>query len=500
MDENELFARVNELRRQLRNHSYRYYVLSEPAVSDYEYDRLMGELQKTEAEHPEWITPDSPTQRVGTEPTEKFEKVTHPAPILSLSNAYNLEDLFAWRDRIARVDERVLGASLNVEPKLDGLSIVLHYRDGIFVQGATRGNGEIGEDITQNLRTIKSLPLRIPLQPGGPKPPPYLVVRGEAFFFLEDFEALNLKLAKAGEKTYVNPRNTASGTLRQLDPALTATRPLSILIYQIVTGEGPLPPTQSETVHFLQDLGFPVPETQRIDNINSLEPILTQWADKRPRLSYEIDGVVIKINDHMLFQDLGVVGKDPRGAVAYKFPAQEVSTILLDIGVNVGRTGVLTPYALLDPVEISGVTVRQATLHNFDYIQEKDIRIRDRVLIKRAGDVIPYVIGPIVGARTGEEQDFIPPNRCPSCNEPVLNPPGEVAWYCVNPACPDSADSKCRAFRLTECDGNRRSWHQNRRAPRTGGSDLRRSRFVYIEQIGSAHPGRFCGKESRKPD
>jgi DNA ligase (NAD+) len=427
---------LEDLRSQIHYHSYRYYVLSDPAISDYEYDQLFQELKQLENEHPEWVTPDSPTQRAGTEPAEKFVKVTHPSPILSLGNAFDVQDLYAWLERIAKVDERALQSDFTVEPKLDGLSVVLHYRDGVFVQGATRGNGEIGEDITHNLRTINTLPLRIPVKQNDLAAPPYLVVRGEAFFYLPDFEALNQRLAKSGEKTYVNPRNTASGTLRQLDPTLTASRPLSLLVYQIVAGEGDLPENQWETLAYLRDLGFPVPEAAHCRNLDEVVPHLQRWGERRDQLNYEIDGMVVKINNHTLFQDLGVVGKDPRGAVAFKFPAQEVTTTLLDIGVNVGRTGVLTPYAILEPVEIGGVTVRQATLHNFDYIQEKDIRIGDRILLKRAGDVIPYVIGPVTAARDGQESVFEPPNRCPVCGETVENPPGEVAWYCTNPACP----------------------------------------------------------------
>ena len=309
------------------------------------------------------------------------------------------------------------------------------------MQGATRGNGEIGEDITPNLKTIKALPLRIPVRnPDGTRPdvqaPPYLVVRGEAFFFLDEFERINKRLEEAGEKLYVNPRNTASGTLRQLDPALTASRPLTILVYQIVDSQGEVPGTQWETLQFLKALGFPTPEASHHGSLDTIRPKLEEWGARRRSLNYEIDGMVIKINDHELFASLGVVGKDPRGAIAYKFPAEEVSTQLLDIGVNVGRTGVLTPYAILEPVPIGGVTVRQATLHNFEYIEEKDIRLGDRVLVKRSGDVIPYVIGPLESARTGEEKVYTPPTTCPSCGEPVVNLEGEVAWYCVNPRCP----------------------------------------------------------------
>jgi DNA ligase (NAD+) len=262
------------------------------------------------------------------------------------------------------------------------------------------------------------------------------VVRGEAFFYLDDFEAVNKRQEAAGEKIYQNPRNTAAGTLRQLNPALTASRPLSLFIYQIVSGEGNLPKTQWDTLQYLKALGFPTPEASLCSRLKEAIPILEEWTTRRNQLNYEIDGMVIKINDLEIFTDLGVVGKDPRGAIAYKFPAQEVTTMLLDIGVNVGRTGVLTPYAILEPVEIGGVIVKQATLHNFDYISEKDIRIGDRLKIKRAGDVIPYVIGPVIGARTGNERYYSPPETCPVCGEPIEHPQGEVAWYCVNVSCP----------------------------------------------------------------
>lgn len=465
MNEEPAYPHLLRLRQQIHYHNYQYNVLDDPVISDYEFDQLMNELRALEAAHPEWITPDSPSQRVGGSPVEKFEKVRHPAPILSLGNAFSFEDVRAWFDRIVRVDERVLQTTFTVEPKLDGLSVVLHYQDGLFVQGATRGNGEIGEDITANLRTIRALPLKIPLTPDpspsgrgeslplsqrerglGGEEAPTLVVRGEALFFRKDFEDLNRRLTEAGERTYQNPRNTAAGTLRQLDPALTASRPLTLLIYQIVTGEGELPKTQFETLETLRTLGFPVPPATLCRSLDEIFPILEEWAKKRDTLDYEIDGMVIKINDHALFRDLGFVGKDPRGAIAYKFPAQEVTTLLRNIGVNVGRTGVLTPYAILDPVEIGGVIVKQATLHNFDYIAEKDIRIGDRVRIKRAGEVIPYVIGPVLAARppTSEIETtpvelpiYVPPLTCPVCGQPVENPPGEVAWYCVNAACPE---------------------------------------------------------------
>jgi DNA ligase (NAD+) len=438
MNENEQRQRMEELRRQLNYHNYRYYVLNDPVVSDYEYDQLMQELRRIEEEHPDWVTDDSPTRRVGAPVSERFEKVAHPAPILSLSNAFNKEDVKAWVERIKRLDERVAGADFVVEPKFDGLSVVLHYRDGRFIQGATRGDGEVGEDVTTNLRTIMTIPMYIPADPDGPNPPPYLAVRGEVLMLISEFEKLNQRLEEQGEKTYVNPRNTASGSLRQMDPGITATRPLEIFVYTVVASEGEVPRTQWETLSFLRSLGFSVSDlVYYCKNLDEVFKVADDWLERREQIDFEVDGIVIKLNDLDLASDLGYVGRDPRGAIALKFPAREVSTQLLDIGLNVGRTGVLTPYAVLEPVEVGGVIVKQATLHNFDYIYEKDIRIGDRVMIKRAGDVIPYVIGPIVDQRDGDERVFQPPERCPSCGEPVEHVEGEVAWYCVNAACPE---------------------------------------------------------------
>jgi DNA ligase (NAD+) len=436
MSPQDLKAEYQALQDEIHYHNYRYHVLNDPLISDPEFDQMLKRLRAIEAEHPEWVTPDSPTQRAGAEPLEAFEKVTHPAPILSLANAFDEQDLRDWHARIARLDDRVLDADFTVEPKLDGLTVVLHYRDGIFVQGATRGNGEVGEDITENLRTINALPLRIPVGSQKIPVPDVLVVTGEVLITKADFEELNRRLTEAGQKTYLNPRNTAAGSLRQLDSRSTAQRPLTLLVYAIVHHEGgEIPATQWETLNYLQALGFPVSEAST--HCPTLEDaVRLSMATDPNAFPFEVDGMVIKVNDLGLAEDLGYVGKDPRGAIAYKFPAQEVTTKLNEIGVNVGRTGVITPYAILEPVEIGGVVVKQATLHNFDFIQEKDIRVGDRVLVKRAGEVIPYVIGPIVDVRTGGEQPYSPPKTCPSCGEPIINPEGEVAYYCTNSACP----------------------------------------------------------------
>jgi DNA ligase (NAD+) len=443
--------RYEELKQQVHFHNYRYHVLDDPVISDLEYDRLLVELRQIEASHPDWVTPDSPTQRAGAIPSDKFEKVRHPHPILSLANAFGAEDARAWYERVRKLDDRVESASFVVEPKIDGLSVVLHYRDGLFVQGATRGDGEIGEDITPNLRTVKAIPLRIPLgaepsnsaRAAGGKVPAYLIVRGEIFIPIQEFERLNQKLEQAGEKTYLNPRNTAAGSLRQLDPSITAARPLTLLVYQIVAWEdgsqaSPSEPhSQWELLAYLGSVGFPVTDAaRRFDTIEAAIDFTQTWDKRRDELPYEADGMVIKIDDLRLAAELGFVGKDPRGAIAFKFPAREVTTQLLGIEVEVGRTGVLTPKAVLKPVEINGVIVKNATLHNFDYVAEKDIRVGDRVLVKRAGEVIPYVIGPVVDLRTGAEQPYQPPSICPACGQPVEHFEGEVAWYCVNAACP----------------------------------------------------------------
>ena len=430
-------ARAEELRRLINAHNYRYHVLDRPVISDSQFDQLLRELQDLETKYPDLRTSDSPTHRVGGQPSEKFRRVRHPQPILSLGNAYSADEVRAWFERVRRLDDRVAGADFVVEPKIDGLTVVLHYQAGVFQLGATRGDGEVGEDITPNLRTLRSLPLRIPVEEEAGDPPLRLVVRGEAVILRAAFEAMNRRLAEAGQRTYVNPRNAASGVLRQLDPSLTAARPISLLCYSIVEAKGTIPSRQIEVLDYLRRMGFPVP--REVVHAPGLEPALeaaSRLQSTRRELPYEADGAVLKINDLRLAADLGVVGKDPRGAIAYKFPSQEATTRLLDIGVNVGRTGVITPYAILEPVEVGGVTVRQATLHNFDFIQEKDIRVGDSVVIKRAGEVIPYVIGPVLDARPKGARPYRPPVTCPSCRERLVRLEGEVAVYCVNAACP----------------------------------------------------------------
>lgn len=365
--------------------------------------------------------------------------MTHPAPILSLANAFEPEGIVAWEIRTRKLlDDPEQALDYVVEPKIDGLTVVLTYEHGRFTQGATRGNGEIGENITPNLLTLPAVPKQIPVNPESHTAvPDRLVVRGEAFFPLDKFAAFNEQRAAEGEKSYMNPRNAAAGSLRQLDPKVTAVRPLTLFCYDLIDWSGDVPETQWERLAWLKELGFPVsPDVRYAADITAVVSAYDEWETKRNEINYEVDGIVIKLNDQPLAASLGFVGKDPRGALAAKFPAQEKSTRLLEVNVNVGRTGVLAPTAVLEPVEIGGVVVQNATLHNFDEIARKDIRIGDMVWVKRAGEVIPYVIGPIEDVRTGEEQPIEPPTHCPSCGEPALQIEGEVAIYCDNPNCP----------------------------------------------------------------
>lgn len=431
-------VRMAQLRDELNYHIYRYHVLDAPVISDGEYDALYRKLVELEQAHPQWITPDSPTQRVGGPLAEGFNKVAHPAPILSLANAFDAADLRAWRARIGRLlpDDTVL--TYMVEPKIDGLSIVLTYENGALISGVTRGNGEVGEDVTANLRTLRAVPQRIPVDPDSAlDAPPYLVVRGEVFFPLDRFETFNQARADAGLPLYMNPRNAASGSLRQLDPTITARRPLTLYVYDFVAWDGIEIASQRERIAYLREMGFPVSaESRYCPTLDDVVVAYDEWLDLRNAINYEVDGIVVKIDDRPLADSLGVVGKDPRGSIAMKFPAQEKTTKLLDVAVNVGRTGILAPAAVLEPVELGGVVVRNATLHNYDEIARKDIRIGDTVVVKRAGDVIPYIVGPVLDLRDGSERVIEPPTHCPVCGEHAVRVPGEVAVVCDNPACP----------------------------------------------------------------
>ncbi len=447
-----LAQRAAQLRREINEHNYRYHVLDAPIISDAEYDALFNELKQIEAEYPELIAPDSPTQRVSGAVAEGFAKVRHPQPILSLGSAANAAGVRAWHERLARfamqagiADTDALNAFV-VEPKIDGLTIVVTYVHGVLTQAATRGDGLVGEDITANVRTIKSVPLALR---DAVAVPARLSVRGEAYMPIKDFEQMNAEAQQAGERTFANPRNFAAGSLRQLDPALTAKRPLSALFYAIVewSGDGSAPATQWDTLEFLRAAGFPVSDlSRRLDGIEAAIAYCDSIIPQRDSLPFEIDGMVIKLNDLDLAARLGYVGKDPRGALAFKFPAREAITILRGVGVQVGRTGALSPVAQLEPVQLGGITISNATLHNYEDIARKDIRIGDRVIVKRAGDVIPYVAGPVVEARSGDEHVIEPPTTCPFCGTPVERREGEVAIYCPNPDCPGRLDRAIAHF------------------------------------------------------
>ncbi|MBS1252423.1 MAG: DNA ligase [Anaerolineales bacterium] len=482
----DIAERTQNLRNEIRRHAYRYHVLDDPVISDAAYDSLVRELEALEAQYPELITPDSPTQRVGAPPLDQFERVEHPQPMLSLDNAFDAEEVREWRHRIGRLLPEDVELEYTVEPKIDGLAVALTYEAGVFVRGATRGDGYVGEDVTVNLRTLPSIPLRVPIprgeetkeqrgrgaegqrgrgaeEPGearpspsarpavlsavlsvskgsieeGPRTPARLEVRGEVYMPIDRFRALNRRQEERGEGAFANPRNAAAGSVRQLDSSVTAERPLSFWAYGIGPVEGVELRGQRETLDYLELLGFPVnPDRRLFDELEAAIQYAEGWIERRSELNYLADGVVIKVNSFAIQEELGSVGNAPRWAIAFKAPSEEATTRVREIGVNVGRTGVLTPYALLEPVQVSGVTVSTATLHNEDYIRERDIRTGDTVVVKRAGDVIPQVLYPLKELRTGDEKPFEFPAACPACGERAVRPEGEAAWYCANAACP----------------------------------------------------------------
>jgi len=428
--------RAAKLRELIHYHNYRYHTLNDPEISDAEYDALFRELREIEEAHPELITPDSPTQRVGSEPLPEFAKVTHPHPMTSLSDASSREEVAAWLQRVRRMLGDEVELEFVAEPKIDGLAVALTYEEGLLVRGATRGDGVVGEDITANVRTIRNVPLRIPVT-GGEAPPPVIEVRGEIYMPRDLFEAMNRRREEQGQEPFANPRNAAAGSVRQLDPRVTAERPLRLFAYAVGYSEGITLRTQWESLQYLRRLGFAVNDDIRLfADFDALLAYCEEWMDRRDDYNYEADGVVIKINDLSLQERLGIVGNAPRWAVAFKFPSREATTRLHEIRVNVGRTGVLTPYAVLEPVRLGGVTIRQASLHNFEDLARKDIREGDTVVVQRAGDVIPQVVRPVVALRDGSQQPYVPPDKCPVCGEPVVKEEGEVAVYCVNATCP----------------------------------------------------------------
>ncbi|TDL86474.1 NAD-dependent DNA ligase LigA [Vibrio vulnificus] len=428
MDLQAAEKKVLELQRLLNQYSYEYYVMDQPSVPDAEYDRLLRELIGYEEKFPELQTADSPTQRVGGAILDMFEKVEHTTPMLSLGNAFNESDL---RDFDRKVRQSVGdNFSYVCELKIDGLAVTLQYENGYFVRGATRGDGTIGEDITANLKTIKSIPLKL-------REPVAIEVRGEAFMPKKSFESLNKAKEERGEEPFANPRNAAAGSLRQLDPKLAAKRNLDIFLYAIADFGETGVRSHSEGLDLLDRLGFKTNrERKTCSNIEEVIAYIVEWTEQRPNLAYDIDGIVVKVDSLEQQDELGFTAKSPRWAIAYKFPAEEVITTLRDIELNVGRTGVLTPTAVLDPVRVAGTTVQRASLHNEDLIREKDIRIGDQVVVKKAGDIIPEVVNVLAERRTGEEVEFQMPTECPECNSELVRLEGEVALRCINPKCP----------------------------------------------------------------
>lgn len=431
-------ARIAELSKQLHHHIYQYHVLNEALITDAEYDRLFRELRDLEAEYPQFALADSPTQRVGSDLSGDFPKVPHPAPILSLANAFDEADLRNWEERNLRLLPSDTQLAYVLQPKLDGLAIVITYEDGVLSRAATRGNGELGDDVTANVKTIRTVPLRIPVDPRAGAAPGRLVVRGEILFHKDSFLELNREQEAQGLPAYINPRNTASGSLKQKDSRETAKRKLAAYIYAIVDSNGVELDCEWEILQYLTAMGFNViTDASLCGSLGDVIQALPAWEARRDDLPFEIDGLVLKVDELSLARELGVVGKDPRGAIAYKFPAEEATTQLVGITIGVGRTGKVTPTAQLDPVFIGGVTVSNASLHNYDQVAALDIRLGDRVIVKRSGDVIPYVIGPVTGARDGSETPILPPEACPFCETKLIQPAGAVDWFCPNLKCPE---------------------------------------------------------------
>ena len=433
MSNNYARDRIKELRTEIDHHNHLYFVENSPAISDSEYDLLMRELITLESEYPGLVTPQSPTQRVGGKLLDGFEEVAHELPMLSLGNAFNSTEMRAWHNRISGILESN-DFDMSCELKFDGLAVSLLYEKGIFVRGATRGDGTTGENVTLNLKTIRSIPLSL----RGDIPARF-EVRGEVYFPKSEFERFNISREKIGLQSYANPRNTAAGSLRQLDPSVTSKRPLDIFIYSLGWAEGnfPMPETHLGTLDLLKTLGFKInPHNFLASSLEEAIDFYEQWTRERENLDYECDGVVVKVDRLDYQQHLGSVGREPRWAVAYKFPAAQATTKLLDIRVNIGRTGTINPYAVLEPVEVGGVTVRQATLHNEDYILSKDLRIGDFVVIERAGEVIPQIVRSNELLRDGSESRFVMPSECPSCGGQTSRNINEAALYCTNASCP----------------------------------------------------------------
>jgi len=445
MNQKTAAKRIEQLREQINYHNYRYYVLDDPVIADAEYDRLLRELEDLEQQFPDLVTPDSPTQRVGAPPREELGTVRHTLPMLSLQSVYEKEEFRRFLDRIERETGGV--HELVAEPKYDGVAVELVYRDGVLLSASTRGDGYVGEDITDNLRTIPTVPLRLIQSEGAPPVPPLLEARGEVFLPLEAFRRLNRRREEAGEPLFANPRNAAAGSLRQLDSTITAHRPLEIYFYAVGQVEAHGFTTEWEVVQALPQWGLRVDE--RVCQCATAEEAFAFYQEmeqQRDELPYEIDGVVFKVSDRQLQERLGERSRSPRWAVAYKFAPRQQTTKLRDILISVGRLGMLTPVAVLEPVEISGVTVSRASLHNLEEIERKDLRIGDTVLVERAGDVIPYVVKPIAEERTGEEREFVMPDHCPVCGTQVLRTEGDPLVRCPSLDCPAQLEGRLEHF------------------------------------------------------
>jgi len=449
MNKNQAQKRLNKLREEINQHRYRYNVLDKPIISDAVYDSLFHELTNIEEQYPDLITPDSPSQRVGAKPAEKFNKILHAKRMLSINDVFNFEELEKWQKRLIKLgaEKAIKESGYFCELKMDGLAVSLKYQNGLFTQGATRGDGSVGEDVTQNLKTIKSIPLRINQQNNIKNNKisesflddnllniTNIEVRGEVFISKKDFEKLNRERQNEGLAKYANPRNIAAGSVRQLDSRVTAERDLDFFVYSIA--DDIKFKSHNEEHDLAQSLGFKINQNNRLcKNLDEVKKYLSEWSKKKDSLPYQTDGVVIILNDKKEFERLGVVGKAPRAMIAYKFPAEEAQSVVRDIIVQVGRTGKLTPVAVMDPTLIAGSTVSRATLHNADEIERKDIRIGDTVVIHKAGDVIPEVVAPIKSMRNGEETKFIMPKKCPICGGEVIKKDGEVDYYCADPQC-----------------------------------------------------------------
>ena len=431
MSDNDL-KKIEQLRKDIERHDYYYYVLDDPKITDREYDRLMGELKGLEAKHPEWITPESPTQRVGGAPAEGFDTVVHKVPMFSLDNTYNVEELRDFHNRVVKnlkTDE----VEYVVELKIDGLGVSLFYEDDKFVRGATRGDGKTGEDITANLKTILSIPLALPMQSAGFKS---MEVRGEVYMTRKGFEKLNQKREEDGEAPFANPRNAAAGSLRLLDSRITATRPLNIWVYNVGHYDGPNYESHKELLTRLKDLGLRTNPAWLCRSFGEVLKKVNEWQEKKLTLDYDIDGLVVKVNSLAQQKKLGWTAKHPRWAAAFKYEAEEAETIVEDIRVQVGRTGAITPVAELTPVFVSGSTVSRATLHNEDEITKLDVRVGDRVVIIKAGEIIPKVVRVLDKDRKGRKPKFKMPKTCPECDSIIERPEGEAVWRCVNATCP----------------------------------------------------------------